>query len=92
MRHHRARILVAAATAAMFAVPAAPSASASQAIAGGGSGPPAIVQPTHRSGGETDWALIGGGSAGVIALLGAGVAVTRRRSRTTVLPQSGLAA
>lgn len=80
--HHCVRMLAAAATLAVASAPAA-QASAIDGGGGGSEGTVARVQqhiaPRHSS--STDWELIAIAGGGTVALLGAGLGGSRRRTR-----------
>lgn len=82
MRLRRGAPMIAAiATAAAIAAPAA-QARFDESMPGQAPVAPRVVQ--HSGGGSTDWALIGIGAAGGVALFGAGTARSRHvRRRTT---------
>jgi hypothetical protein len=77
MRLHRVHMLAAVATTAALTAPAP--AYAYRLSADGGSGQPTPNAGQDHPGGSTDWMLIGAGTAGGLALTGAGLAAGRRR-------------
>ena len=76
MRFNRSVSILAAA--ASTAAIIAPNAGAHAIIAGTGGGP-VVVSAHAPAASGTDWGLIGGGTAGMVIVLGAGVTVALRR-------------
>ncbi len=82
MRLHHNHLLAALASATVLGAPA-PAAYALRQTDGGGTAQPTAGTVQDRPPSSTDWILIGAGTAGGLAIAGAGVAATRRRHTST---------